>query len=201
MSESLQQWPDGLGRSEDRSRSSRFKVPNGKSRRDLEAELGRLDPDDWRVYTGNQHTKSNGLPLSDANPDDPGFALKWTKSGEVYAVGCDAYTSLFDNVREVFLWLRETRKRSDRPVQTGSSSFGAAKLPPGEDSDHETEVVVEDPYEVLGVREEASLAVVEAAYEEVRNEAHPDKGGDAEEFIRVQKAWEQIQSERGEADA
>lgn len=198
-SKTLNQWPETLGRSEQRSRTSRFKVSNGQATRDLKAEIGRLDPDDWRVYTGNQHTKSNGLPLADANPDDPGVALKWTKDGEVYAVGCDEYISLFDNVREVYLWLRETRKRSDRPVQTGSSSFAAAKLPPGEDSEHETEVAVEDPYEVLGVPEEQPLAVIESAYEHKRKRVHPDQGGTNEEFIRVQKAWEQIQSERGDA--
>lgn len=199
MPGSLDDWPEGLGRSEHRTRTSRFKVSNGKATRDLKAEIGRLDPDDWRVYTGNQHTEASGLPLADANPDDPGFALKWTRDGDAHAVGCDRYTSLFDNVREVYLWLRETRKRSDRPVQTGSSSFAAAKLPPGEDSEHETEVVVEDPYDVLGIGEGQPLPVIESRYEYRRKHAHPDQDGTNEEFIRVQKAWEQIQDERGEA--
>lgn len=193
----LDSWPS-IGRDEKTKRTSSFQVSNGRAVKDLKREMDRLDPDDWKVYTGTQHTRSDGLPLHDANPDNPGFAVKWTKDGDVFAVGCDRFTDVFDNLRMVTLWVRETRKRSNRPVLTGSDEFAAAQLPPGEDSTHDTEPEIDDPYEELNIQEDAPDHIVEAAFEHERKTRHPDSGGTAEAFKRAQKAYEMIQEERDE---
>ena len=39
----------------------------------------------------------------------------------------------------------------------------------------------------------ASREAIEAAYRRLRSQHHPDKGGDAEEFQRVQRAFEESQ--------
>jgi hypothetical protein len=61
-----------------------------------------------------------------------------------------------------------------------------------------------DPYEVLGVDRDATPEEVVAAYREKCKKCHPDLGGDEQEFIRVQHAYEQILQDietRGAGDA
>ena len=53
-----------------------------------------------------------------------------------------------------------------------------------------------DPYEVLGVRADAPLAVIEAVYKAQAKMTHPDAGGSEEAFKEVAAAWERIKSDR-----
>lgn len=184
-------WPDGFERTpaSEREPNHNFEATLGQTTSDLETELDRLDPERWRVSIGNQHTKSNGLPLHNANPDDPGFALYWRKDGEQFAVACDAYSRLRDNVREVYLWVHETRLRGNREVETGETEFAAARLPSGDDDAITTPV---PPAEVLDVSPNASPEEVREAYRERVKEVHPDQGGSEEEFHRVERAKEKL---------
>jgi len=185
-------WPDGFERTTRRERNRSFQATLGQTTKDLATEMDRLDADDWRASIGNQHTKSNSLPHHDANPDDPGFVLRWSKNGEQFAVACDSYSRLRDNVREVYLWVHETRMRGQRAVVTGSSEFAAARLPSGDD-----DPVVADwpPHEVLDVSPDAPDGVVEAAYREKTKEMHPDQGGSTDEFQRLIRSKEAMLGE------
>jgi len=198
-------WPAGFDRTDHTSReqSSPFRVSLADSTADLRTELDRLDPENWRASTasGGAYTKSNGLPKHNANPDDPGFVLRWTKDGEEFAVACDHFRELRDNVRTVHLWVNETRKRSQRPVKTGDAEFAAARLPSGDN-----DVVVagtgerEAPHEVLGVAPDAPDPVVEAAARRLKANAHPDSGGSRAEFQRVADAEEAMLGGEGGDD-
>lgn len=193
-------WPPELDRTpaDERSSTSNFQASLGQTTGELERELDRLEVDHFRAEIGNQHTKSNGLPLHNARPDDPGFVLRWTKDGEDFAIGCDAYTRLRDNVREIFLWMRETRLSGDRPVVTGQSQFAAAALPPGD-----PEAVAmparsqEPPHEVLGIDPGSPDDVVEAVGRRLKARYHPDSGAepDQDRFIQVNKAEEALLDE------
>lgn len=124
-------WPAGFERTEpdQREHSSPFRVSLADTASDLLTEMERLDPAGWRPSTGSggAYTKSNGLPKHNANPEDPGFVLRWSKKNEEFAVACDHYHDLRDNVRTVYLWIHETRMRSQRPVTTGEAEFAAAR--------------------------------------------------------------------------
>jgi DnaJ-class molecular chaperone len=50
------------------------------------------------------------------------------------------------------------------------------------------------PYAVLFVLETAPWEVVTAAYKALALKCHPDQGGNAEDFMRVQKAYEELKS-------
>lgn len=58
--------------------------------------------------------------------------------------------------------------------------------------------VVDDPYRVLGLHSGASMRVVKAAYRALAQDTHPDRGGDPEQFKKVQEAYERICKERQE---
>ena len=48
------------------------------------------------------------------------------------------------------------------------------------------------PYAVLGVHDDASASELRRAYRLRLRQTHPDTGGNANEFDRVQRAWEQV---------
>jgi len=127
-------------------------------------------------------------PSTTRTPTTPGFVLQWTDDGDQFAVACDHYAKLRDNVRSVYKWINETRLRSQRPVRTGDAEFAAARLPSGDEE--EAVVATAAPHEVLEVAPDASDAVVQAAFRQQMKSAHPDQGGDAAEFERVKNAKE-----------
>lgn len=49
-----------------------------------------------------------------------------------------------------------------------------------------------DHYTVLGVQRQADASEIKKAYRKLAGKHHPDRGGDAEEFKRVQKAYETL---------
>lgn len=183
-------WPAGWDRTPtvERERTSKFGASLAASCKAIETEMSRMGVDDFRASTGSggSYTKRNGLPKHNANPEDPGFVLRWTDDGDQFAVACDHYAKLRDNVRSVYLWINETRLRSQRPVRTGDAEFAAARLPSGDDE--EGVVATAAPHEVLEVAPDASDAVVEAAYRQKMKSAHPDQGGDTAQFERVKDA-------------
>lgn len=193
-------WPEGFRRTDpdDREPMRKYQATLGQTTKELADEMDRLDPEHWRASTGSggSYTKKNGLPKARANPDDPGFVLRWVDDGDQFAVACDSSPSLRDNARTVYLWIRETRMRNDRPVETGESNFAAARLPPGDDEADDEDVVVagaapdEDPHEVLEVSPDASRAAIVGAYRQKMKTAHPDNGGSSAEVRRLQRAKE-----------
>ena len=186
-------WPVGFERmpESEREPNRSFEATLGSTTQELATEMERMDVDAWRGEIANAHTKSNGLPLHNANPDDPGFVLRWTDSEEQFAVACDDSPQLRDNVRYVLKWVHETRMRSQRPVKTGDTEFAAARLPPGDDADVVAGSSTATPAnEVLGVAPDAPEAVVKAAARSLKAEYHPDNGGSTDEFQEVVEAEE-----------
>lgn len=174
-----------------------YQATIGQTTQDLATEMERLDPESWRASTasGGSYTKSNVLPKASANPSDPGFVLRWKKNGEQFAVACDAYSRLRDNVRTVYLWVHETRLRGQRPVKTGDAAFAAARLPPADGEATGAVAAGPAPHEVLEVSPNADTEVVKAAARSLKKKHHPDRGGDEEAFKRVLRAEEAMLGE------
>lgn len=119
-------WPAELERTQpdERTQTSKFMATLDSEIRDLEEEMDRLTVDDWRLWTAIPQRKTDGLPYaSAAEPDDPGVVLRWSDDGNQYAIGCDAYTRVRDNVRAIGLYVAEKRRMENRPVTTGHSDL------------------------------------------------------------------------------
>jgi len=189
-------WPAGWERTPpaERTTARKFQATLGDTTESIIGEMDRMGVDKFRASTasGGAYTTSRGLPKHDANPDDPGFVLKWSDDGEQFAVACDAYTRLKDNVRAVYLWVNETRMCGQRPVRTGDTEFAAARLPSGKE---DAVAAGPPPHNVLDVSPDAPAAVVKGAYREFLKERHPDHGGSPEEFRRLQTAKEAMLGE------
>jgi len=184
-------WPAGWERTDpaDREPNNRYEADRRSSAEDLKDEMGRLDAEDWRLSTDIDHQSRNpNMPYaSQPEPEDPGVVVRWRMDGEQYAVACDRYSRVRDNLRTAYLYIREKRKMEQRPVVTGESEFANARLPPGED---ETAVVGrEPPHEVLGLEPNADDRDVRAAFREQVKEVHPDtENGSRAAFERVRDA-------------
>jgi hypothetical protein len=183
-------WPAGFERTpaDERDSGSKFSVSMGQAIDEIESELlSRIGADDWRISTAAPNRKKDGRPYADANPEDPGAVIRWSKDGQQYAVACDRYTGLRSNVRAIGLYIREKRKMSNRPVLTGQDEFATARLPSG----NEGAIAGEPPaHEVLDIAPDAPEDVVKAAARAKKKETHPDAGGSTEAFQRVQRAEE-----------
>ena len=55
--------------------------------------------------------------------------------------------------------------------------------------------MADDYYELLGLRRTASVEEIHAAYRKAAKKAHPDLGGSAEAFVRIQRAAEILLAE------
>ncbi|MFC6757911.1 MULTISPECIES: J domain-containing protein [Haloarcula] len=184
-------WPAGFERTdpEQRDTNGKYRVSLHEAVDELAVELDRLDVDDWRLETAMRHQSRNpNYPYANqSEPADSSVVLRWSMDGEQFAVACDAYSRVRDNVRTVGLYVREKRKMEARPVTTGESEFANARLPSGEDG-----AIVTDrsAHEVLGVDRDATPSEIRRAFRERVKEAHPDHGGSEAELQNVREARE-----------
>ncbi|GGO03781.1 DnaJ domain-containing protein [Haloarcula pellucida] len=189
-------WPAWAERTQRRESTHKYSTTLAKSISHIETELeDRLGVDDWRLSTAAPQRKNDGRPYANANPSDPGAVVRWSMDGEQYCIAVDEYDDLRDNVRTIGLYIKEKRKMSNRPVKTGQDEFATAQLPSGNEDvivagDGSGVASTQAPHEVLGVAEDAPDDVVEAAARRLAANEHPDKGGDVEEFQRIQQAKE-----------
>jgi len=181
-------WPPAFERTprRERQRKNDFRVSLTRAFDELEADLDRIGVDDYRYGFDAKERKRDGRPYADANPDDPGFVLRWSMDGDQFALACDRYVRFLSNVRALGLYLREKRKMEGRPVISGESEFANARLPSGE----EAIVTERAAHTVLGVEADADPATVKRAYRERVKEAHPDQGGSEDELREIQEAKE-----------
>lgn len=178
-------WPAWAERTapRERERTPKYSVTQTQAINRLETELlDRVGADDWRLSTAAAHRKRDGKPYADANPDDPGVVVRWTKDGDQFCVAADRYTDIRDNARTIGLYVEEKRKMSDRPVHTGQDEFATARLPPGDGEEAIVAGAVDaepdrEPHEVLGVAPDAPEPVINGAFRELAKEGHGDQGG------------------------
>ena len=128
-----------------------------------------------------------------AQPNDPGVAAHFQWRGKPFAVACDSYRRLWENVRAIGKTIEALRtiERHGASQLLERAVSGFAALPPGEDAGE-----VERPWwEVLGMpmldgmspieiagdpkhpMRTLMLKMAEAIYKVKVPEAHPDRGG------------------------
>ncbi|MEO1082427.1 MAG: J domain-containing protein [Pseudomonadota bacterium] len=151
----------------------------------------RIDPDEIVIST-NLKLRLDGNPRSDqSRPDDPGVALYFELDGKRQCIPCDAYLKVEQNIAAIAATLAALRTLERHGSGIMERAFtGFTALPPP--------VAGEAPwYSVLGVDPDASPDVIKRAYNKRRSLAHPDKGGHADTFDQVEKAWAQYQEQVG----
>ena len=171
-------WPPGKPRNRNPQRS-RFSVNFGKMRDDLMREImllgGRLP-----VLSSNMPVKRDGLPYAgQKEPDDKGVAVYFTLKSQQFCFACDRWDKVGDNIQAIRHTIAALRgiERWGTGDMVKQAFDGFLALPSQE-----------SPYDVLGVKPDATEEQIEASYRQKAKLLHPDAGGDTEAFKRLTDA-------------
>lgn len=150
----------------------------------IEDEIAKLGGHDLILST-NLALRADGFPRSgQPEPADPGAAVYFTRKGKQIVLACDRYPTVRENLRAIGMHLNALRGMERWGVGSLDQAFaGYAALPEsaGEES----------WWSALGCEAApASLDELQVVYRDAAKRAHPDAGGSAEAFVRVQRAFE-----------
>lgn len=173
-------WPQGFPRSKTRE--------GGKFKATLAGALKNVQ-DSLRLFASDSNRKlqdliiSSNVTLGSQRPDDPGVAVWFTWDGLGVCIAVDRYSTVEANLQAIHHILEarrvELRHGTLALVRATFTGFRALPSPPGEQW-----------WAILGVKADVSRQEIDAAYRTLRSKHHPDKGGDPEQFQRVQRAYE-----------
>lgn len=183
-------WPDGWGRLKSYQRKQAMFSRNKRQLSINDAvtrvreELGRMSIlDDDLVVSTNLELRMDGWPKSgQREPADPGAAVYWRdKAKNTRCMAIDRYDRVADNLAAIAATLdamRAIERHGGAEILNRAfTGFTALENSSAHWSD------------VLGTSALSTRAEIDAAYKRLRSQHHPDKGGDAEMFNRIQKAY------------
>lgn len=174
---------------------SLFRAPYTDTMELLRREIEMLDGRHPVVMLdlGESEIRRDGLPRAGARPRSPGVIVAFESKYGPLKYLCDRFTEWQDNLRAIALGL-EALRRVDRYgiTKRGEQYTGWKALPPG-DGFSDAEAAARFVSEHSGVPVTTILGARESAVSAWRLAAkrlHPDGGGDADAFRRLQRARE-----------
>lgn len=178
--------PDAQGHRNTWKSSHQLSVADALAR--LRAELRRMGlRDDDFIISTNVELRLDGLPRSDRRePSDPGVAVYWEQRSKQQCMATDRYDRVADNMAAIATTLDDLRsiERHGGAEILERAFIGFAQLPSSTDR---------KPWrEVLGFGPEARVTKdeLDKRFRKLAEQHHPDKGGNIEEFHRINGARE-----------
>lgn len=179
-------WPIARKRSSYRE-PSRFDVTLGRARDEIVHQVELLagrGSVNRLVISSNLAVRNDGLPYANQRqPDDPGVAVYFVYKKRQMCFACDRWRKVEDNMQAIAKTIDALRgvARWGTGDMMEAAFTGFAALP--------------DPHnrnwrDVLG-KDIRTRDELDAIYRRLRSESHPDKGGNADRFHDVQRAYEQ----------
>lgn len=167
---------------------SQFKVTFTKARDDLLVELKKLKATNI-VISSNVEPRRDGLPYSNRkNPDDPGVAVYFKSFKKDYALGCDKWDTVKDNLRAIAKHIRALRGIERWGVSSVEQSFEQFLLPTSGITKQNENYLI-SWCRTLGISADASVEEIQRAYRALCFKHHPDRGGDSRMFHLVTQAY------------
>lgn len=152
--------------------------PPSRSRGDIEHEFQH-----WNQQAGAVVVSDYDLPMqrNGQREAEVTFLLR----GNKVPVRVSKWDDFGTNLRCCYLIIRDMRLGEARGLTEAiREAYLQLPAPPKE----------RDPWEVLGVRPDSPVAVVEAAYRALAKEAHPDTGGDNARMKELNEALERVKA-------
>ena len=152
-------------------------------------ELERLGVSrDDAVISTNLKLRLDGLPRGDqGDPADPGAAVYWVKKGARRVMAIDAYRTVAGNLGAIAATLEAMRaiERHGGAVilERAFTGFAAIAAPA-------------KWWDVLQVREDSPVDVIQANYRSLAKARHPDAGGDRGAWDELQRAYDDARKAR-----
>lgn len=186
-------WP--LGRATTKSwqrRDAAFKTTPVRARDELMHELKLLGARNV-VISSNVRTYSRGgqeIMYADqsAARDEPGVAIYYTWKDEQYALACDRYKTVMDNLQALNKTINAIR--GIERWGTGEmmkAAFAGFKELPSSTAD------IRSCWEVLGLQPTKNLELIRTAYRKQLFKKHPDHGGTHEAMTELNIAKHQAE--------
>lgn len=134
------------------------------------------------IISTNLELRNDGLPRSGQRaPSDPGVSVYWNVRGQKNqrCMAIDRYDRVQDNLAAIAATLSAMRaiERHGGAEILDRAFTGFSALP-----------APEQPWQVLGVKHDATTADIETAYRRLASEHHPDRGGDTGQMARINGA-------------
>lgn len=141
------------------------------------------------VISTNIPTRLDGLPRSDrAEPSEPGVAVYWTRDADTrratQCMAIDRYTRVADNLAAIAATLDAMRaiQRHGGGEILDRAFMGFVALP-----------APEQPWQTLGLAtSRPTRDEIDAAYQRLAREHHPDRGGDTHTMARINAARDDL---------
>jgi hypothetical protein len=154
-------------------------------------KLGVLEGD--AILSTNLRVRLDGLPISSqAQPEDPGVAVYWTRGDAAAAkvMAIDLYDRVEHNIAALAATIEAMRaiERHGGAVILERAFTGFTALPaPGQTTGRTWRDVFGFAHDVT-----VTASALEESYRRARGKAHPDRaGGSQEAFLEVEAAYEQ----------
>lgn len=178
-------WPQGFPRAQKRLQGQ-FRTTIAGALNNVETELRRFGDDSGKKV--ENLVISSNVTLGVQNPPDPGVACWFGWDGAQVCIPVDRYQRVEANLQAIALIIeaRRTELRHGGLAIVKATFMGFARLPPPSAAD------LKPWREVFGFQatESVSRGLLDKAYKALRSKEHPDKGGSADGFRAVQKAYE-----------
>lgn len=179
-------WPEGRQRTPSWKRTrSRFQtgfVAAAKAAYDEVRLLGGRGT----IVSTNVPLRRDGLPLASAKRvDDAGAAIYFTYKDKQMCFACDRWDKVEDNIWAIAKTIEALRGiarwGTGDMLEAAFKGFTALTGPSSKKQWNE----------VLGVRSDAPLSEIEAAYKRRAKDAHPDNGGSHESMAEINAAMDE----------
>ena len=184
-------WPLGRKKTDKYQRThSAFKTTLARARDGVIKQLDMMCAKDIVISSNVDTYKRGGQEIMYADQskakEEPGVAVYFTWKKKQYALSCDKYNTVMDNLQAIMKTLEAIRGierwGTGDMMEAAFDGFKSLPEPKAEDKNW---------CEVLGVQPWANAEQIKEAYRKKAMEVHPDKGGSSEMFNRVKTAYEQ----------
>lgn len=176
------QWPLGFPRTK-HQQPARFDTSFAGARDAIVDEIKRFGGRNVVIST-DIPLRNDGLPYASYKiPKDCGVAVYFDFEKESVVFACDKWNRVEDNMQAIRKTIEAMRGLDRWGVSDMlKRAFTGFKALPEQPAGRKW-------WEVLGVEKDASPESIKTAYRVLLHHTHPDKGGTAERFLEVQKAY------------
>lgn len=179
-------WPQGKPRTPwNRQKRGSFKregrpltMPGARDR--VTDELRRLGAR-YVVVSSNVPVRLDGLPKAgQRKPDDPGVCVYFQLDAKPYAMACDTYDAVEQNLAAVAAHIEATRAITRHGVASAAETLQAFQALPAPGGRHWTAV--------LGLQKGATSSDIQQAHRRLLLDNHPDRGGNESAMADINAA-------------
>jgi len=179
-------WPEGWKRTvplEIRRNWPFHRGSLGKHRDSLEDEVRKLGGINLIISTNMKVRKDGGIIVGQAEPRDAGVAAYFTYNEKPMCFACDQFETVRENIRAIALTIESIRaiERYGASDMMERAFKGFTAIP--EKAGEYWRDVLQFPPE-----QKVTAADIETAFKRLAHVAHPDKGGDVEQWHLLNNA-------------